>query len=84
LLTFVVIRANPESAAVATGIANTGKYVGAGLGPVLFGYLAQRVSFAAAWGLASSMLLAGGILVLVIRLTGAGKAMAAPPPKRTT
>jgi MFS family permease len=84
LLTFVVIRANPESAAVATGIANTGKYVGAGLGPVLFGYLAQRVSFAAAWGLASSMLLAGGILVLIIRLTGAGREMAAPPPKRTT
>ena len=83
LLTFVVVRANPEAAAVATGIANTGKYVGAGLGPVLFGYLAQRVSFAAAWGLACTMLFAGGALVLVIRLTGAGREMAAPAPKRT-
>ena len=84
LLTFVVVRANPEAAAVATGIANTGKYVGAALGPVLFGYLAERVSFATAWGVACIALLAGGALVVAIRLTGAGAEMAAPPPKRAT
>lgn len=83
LLTFVVVRANPEAAAVATSIANTGKYVGAGLGPVVFGSLAERVSFAAAWGAACVLLLAGGALVLVIRLTAAGREMAAAPPKRT-
>jgi MFS family permease len=83
LLTFVVVRANAEAAAVATGIANTGKYVGAGLGPVLFGYLAERVSFAAAWGLACVLLLTGAVLVLVVRMTEAGREMAAPPPKRT-
>jgi cyanate permease len=83
LLTFVVVRANPQAAAVATGIANTGKYVGAGLGPVLFGYLAERVSFAAAWGLACILLLTGGVLVLAIRLTGAGREMADPTQKRT-
>ena len=81
LLTFVVVRANPEAAAVATGIANTGKYVGAALGPVVFGYLAEQVSFAAAWGIACIALLAGAVLVVAIRLTAAGVEMAAPPQK---
>jgi predicted MFS family arabinose efflux permease len=84
LLTFVVVRANPEAAAVATGVANTGKYVGAALGPVVFGYMAEQVSFAAAWGVACIALLAGGALVVAIRLTAAGAEMAAPPPKRAT
>jgi len=83
LLTFVVVRANPETAAVATGIANTGKYVGASLGPVIFGRLAEQVSFAAAWTAACVVLLVGGVLMVVIRLTAAGREMAAPPPKRT-
>jgi cyanate permease len=83
LLTFVVVRADPAAAATATGIANTGKYVGAGLGPVLFGLLAEGVSFAAAWGVASVLLLAGGLLVAAIRLSRAGRAMADPPPRRT-
>jgi MFS family permease len=82
LLTFVVVRANPDAAATATGIVNTGKYLGAGLGPFLFGHLAERVSFATAWGVACVLLLAAGALVLVIRLTGAGREMAAPQPKR--
>jgi len=82
LLTFVVVRANPEAAAVATSIVNIGKYAGAALGPLIFGYLAERVSFAAAWGVACAALLVGGVLVAAIRLTPAGIEMAAPPPKR--
>ncbi len=83
LLTFVVVRANPETAAVATGIANTGKYIGAALGPVIFGTLAEQVSFAAAWGVACAVLLAGGVLMMAIRLTPAGREMAASPTEQT-
>lgn len=81
LLTFVVVRANPETAAVATGIANTGKYIGAALGPVIFGYLAEQASFVTAWTAACVVLLAGGVLMGAIRLTPAGREMAAPPQK---
>ena len=60
LLMFVVVRANPDSAAVATGIVNTGKYLGAALGPVLFGFLAEQVSFTVAWVVAASVIAVGG------------------------
>jgi MFS family permease len=78
LLTFVVVRANPDAAATATGIANTGKYVGAAVGPAVVGYMADRASFAAAWWLAGSVLLASAIIVTVVRLTPSGTAMADP------
>ncbi len=81
LLTFIVVRANPDTAAVATGIANTGKYVGAGGGPLLFGFLADRVSFATAWATATGLLMAAAAIVVVVRMTAAGKAMADPPTK---
>jgi predicted MFS family arabinose efflux permease len=78
LLTFVVVRANPNAAATATGIANTGKYVGAATGPALFGYLAERASFSLAWWLAGGVLLAAAVLATVIRLTPSGADLADP------
>jgi predicted MFS family arabinose efflux permease len=78
LLTFIVVRANPDAAATATGIANTGKYVGAATGPALFGYLAERVSFSLAWWLAGGVLLAAAVMVTVIRLTPSGADLAHP------
>ena len=79
LLTFVVVRANPAAAATATGIANTGKYIGAAAGPVIVGLLAERVSFAASWWLAGGLLLGAAIIVVAIRLTPSGAAMAFAP-----
>ncbi|MBU1492434.1 MAG: MFS transporter [Actinobacteria bacterium] len=79
LLTFVVVRANPGAPAAATGIANTGKYIGADAGPALLGYLAERVSFSAAWGVACGLLALSAVIVTVIRLTPSGIAMADPP-----
>jgi len=82
LLTFIVVRANPGAPATATGIANTGKYVGAAAGPALVGYLADRVSFSVAWWLACSVLLLASIIVTMIRLTPSGIEMADPPSGR--
>jgi cyanate permease len=79
LLTFIVVRANPDAAATATGIANTGKYVGAGAGPFLMGLLAQQASFAAAWAIAAGLLLAAAILITGLRLSAAGRDIAHPP-----
>lgn len=82
LLTFIVVRANPDAPATATGIANTGKYIGAATGPALFGYLAERASFTLAWSLACGVLLLAAIIVTVIRLSPSGIEMADPPSER--
>jgi len=84
LLTFIVVRANPAAPATATGIVNTGKYVGAAAGPALVGYLADRVSFSVAWWLACGSLLLAAVIVTVIRLTPAGIDMADPPSESST
>jgi predicted MFS family arabinose efflux permease len=63
LLTFSVVRANPEAPAAATGITHTGVYVGAAAGPPLFGLLAEHVSFAAAWWCASAALALSTVIV---------------------
>ncbi len=68
LLTFAVVRANPAAPAAATGITHTGVYVGAAVGPPLFGLLAERVSFAAAWWSTSAALAMSTVLVTVIWL----------------
>jgi MFS family permease len=65
LLTFVVVRANREAAAAATGITHTGTYVGAAVGPPLVGLLAEGVSFAAAWWTAAGVLAAAAMLAAV-------------------
>lgn len=83
LLTFIVVRANPGAPATATGIVNTGKYVGAAAGPALVGYLAERASFSVAWWVACSVLLLAAVIVAAVRLTPAGKEMADPPSERT-
>ena len=84
LLTFIVVRANPGAPATATGIVNTGKYVGAAAGPALVGYLAERASFSVAWWVACSVLLVAAVIVTAVRLTPAGTEMADPPSETTT
>ena len=79
LLTFVVVRANPDAAATATGIANTGKYVGAAGGPFLVGVLAEQASFTTAWVIACCLLFAAAVLVSALRMSAAGRAIADPP-----
>lgn len=84
LLTFIVVRANPGAPATATGIVNTGKYVGAAAGPALVGYLAERTSFSVAWWVACSVLFLAAVIVIAVRMTPAGKEMADPPSETTT
>jgi predicted MFS family arabinose efflux permease len=77
LLSFVVVRANPESAALASGMTNTGKYLGAGGGPLLFGFLADQTSFATAWWVVAAAMAGGAVVVALLRRTAGGRSMAA-------
>ena len=62
LFTFAVVRRNPGAPAAATGITMTGIYVGAAVGPALFGLVAET-SFTAAWIIMSVALGLGAVLM---------------------
>jgi MFS family permease len=58
LIHYAVIATHPDTPAAATTYMQTGTFLGAVLGPLGFGLIAQHVSFAAAWGTSSAVLLA--------------------------
>jgi predicted MFS family arabinose efflux permease len=67
LFNLSVVRAAPEFPGQATGITQTGTYVGGAAGPIVFGGVAEATSFAAAWWLAAALGLAAAGAVLVGR-----------------
>ena len=70
LLTFAVVRANPDAPAAATGISHMGTYVGAAFGPPLFGVVAEHISFATAWWGGTASLGLAAMLVAWAHLRG--------------
>lgn len=53
LFNLAVVRANPRRPAAATGITQTGTYIGAVSGPLLFGVIAEAASYRVAWVVAA-------------------------------
>jgi predicted MFS family arabinose efflux permease len=51
LFNLAVISHNPATPAAATGFTQTGTYLGAAIGPMLFGLVAERLSWTAAWSM---------------------------------
>lgn len=67
LFTFAVVKDNPEAPAAAWGVAQTGKFIGAAIGPLLFGVVADRASFDAAFWMATVALVTAAGLILYVR-----------------
>ena len=67
LFTFAVVKDNPEAPAAAWGVAQTGKFLGAAVGPLIFGIIADRVSFDAAFWMATVALLTAAGLIVYVR-----------------
>lgn len=62
---FSIVQANPRSPAAATGVVQSGVYLGGMAGPLLFGFVAQHLSYQAAWLAAgAAMLLAATAMLL--------------------
>jgi MFS family permease len=61
LLNALIVRRYPTAAAVTTGITQVGVFVGAGVGPLTFGLIAEHVSFAAAWWMVAACAAVAGI-----------------------
>ncbi len=67
LFTFAIVKDNPDAPATASGITQVGKYLGAAIGPPIFGTIADRVSFAAAWWFTTGAMLSAVALILYVR-----------------
>lgn len=67
LFNLSVVRACPQAPGRATGVTQTGTYVGGAVGPVLFGAVAEAVDYRAAWWVAAALGLAAATAVLVGR-----------------
>lgn len=63
LFNLAVVRANPGSPAAATGITQTGIYLGVVAGPLGFGVLAEQVSFGFAWLMAAAATCASAAII---------------------
>lgn len=89
LFNLSVVRASPGFPGRATGITQTGTYVGGATGPIIFGAIAEHASYSVAWVVAAVLGLAASVAVLVGRaiLTGRASVAAlrssAPPPPST-
>lgn len=62
-----VVRRNPAAPAVATGVIQTGAFVGGVIGPLGFGLLVEHVSHRAAWWAAAAVLVVAAALVVAGR-----------------
>ena len=67
LFNLAVVRQNPDAPGAASGITQTGTYFGAFAGPLLFGWTAERTSYAAAWLVAAGACLGAAAFVVAGR-----------------
>lgn len=75
LFNLSVVARNPEAPAAATGITQTGIYIGAGAGPLAYGALASASSFETAWTVMGVLALAAAALALLVH-----RSLDPPPP----
>ena len=69
LFNFMVVIRNREAPAAATGLTQTGVYLGGMSGPLVFGYVAEHFDYSAAWlGAAGAGLLASIAVVFARRM----------------
>jgi MFS family permease len=67
LFNFAVTRQYPDYPAMATGMTQTGVYIGAAAGPALFGVLVAGTSFRMAWIASAAVALAASAILVVAR-----------------
>ena len=76
---FAVMRAYADTPGTTTGMVATAGHGGAALGPIVFGIVAQTISFGAAWAVASIMAVMASFVLLLASRRLEGRAAATPP-----
>lgn len=70
---FAMVRLNPIAPGAAVGVAQTGGFAGAILGPTGLGFLAEEVSFTAAWVVAAVALFLSATIIIILRRFSLGE-----------
>jgi MFS family permease len=65
LFQFAIVASDRSIAALATGITQTGVYTGGVAGPLVFGAVAEHLSYSAAWLVAAASALAAATMVVI-------------------
>jgi predicted MFS family arabinose efflux permease len=63
LFNLAVVDRHRDAPGAATGITQTGIYVGAAAGPAVFGAISAGIGYAAAWGAAAAFALGGAVVI---------------------
>lgn len=66
LFNLAVVRANPRAAAQATGVTQTGVYIGVFTGPIVMGQVVERSGYAVGWSLVTASMLIGAAIMFVV------------------
>lgn len=64
LFNYAIIRANESAPSAATGVTQTGVYVGVLTGPILVGFVVEQFGYRWAWALVGSWAIIGGLILL--------------------
>lgn len=67
LFILAVVQLNPSAPAAATGLTQTGTSVGCVLGPLLFGLLADNISYTVAWSATGTMMVLAALVLISAR-----------------
>ncbi len=67
LMTYTVVNANRGSVAASSAITQAGVFVGAGVGPLVLGWVADEMSFDAVWLVVTAALAGSALIVLLVR-----------------
>jgi len=76
---FTVVRAFPDAPAAATGLTQTGAFLGSGVGALLFGVVAAGGDYDAAWTLSAGLALTAAAAMLASRTALRPRDPSAPP-----
>lgn len=68
LMTYAVVNANPRSAAASSAVTQAGIFFGAGVGPLVLGWVVDTSSFQTAWRLVATLLLVAASIVFAVGL----------------
>ncbi|WP_244615902.1 CynX/NimT family MFS transporter [Stackebrandtia albiflava] len=67
LLNFAVTRTHPDAPAAATGVTQTGVYLGGAIGPLGFGALVDLSGYPVAWSAMAVLMVVGAVLMVIGR-----------------
>lgn len=81
---FGVVRANREAAAAASGVTQTGVYLGVFGGPLLSGFIIEWSGYATMWGVTAAVMIGGAIITAMAASAFDSPAAAAPVPGDAT